>query len=98
MLTYDSYHRAVLEIRENPNAAYAQHCIACRGQHRFENCSTLNDHNFLKQHCIRFCQNVRRDQLELSQQRGEQVNFMDRQCFDNEESTVTTVIGIFLLL
>jgi len=52
MFTYDSYHRAVLAIQENPSAAYAQHCIACRGQHRFKNCPTLNNHDFLKQHYI----------------------------------------------
>jgi len=47
----------------------------------------LNDHDFLKQHYIRFCQNVRRDQGELSQQRGEQVNFMDqRSYFDDSDS------------
>ena len=87
MLTYDDCRRAALAIRENPNAACGQHCVACRGQHRFKNCPTLNDHDFLKQHCIRFCQNVCRDQVELSQQRVEPVNFMDQQHFDdNEES------------
>jgi len=87
MLTYDNYRRAVLAIRENTNAAYLPNCIACRGQHRFKNCPTLNDHDFLKQHHIRFCRNVRRDQTELSQQRIEPVNFMDQRYFDdNEES------------
>jgi len=52
MLTYDNYRRAVLAIRENPNTAYLPNCIVCRGQHRFENCPTLNDHDFLKQHYI----------------------------------------------
>jgi len=52
MLTYDNYCRAVLAICKNPNAAYLQHCIVCRGQHRFENCPTLNDHDFLRQHYI----------------------------------------------
>ena len=87
MLTCDNCCRAVLAIRENPNAACSQHCVACRGQHRFENCPTLNDHDFLKQHCVRFCQNVRRDQVELSQQRTEPVNFMDRQYFDDDEES-----------
>jgi len=82
MFTYDSYCRAVLAIKDNPSAAYAQHCIVCRGQHRFENCPTLNNHDFLKQHYIQFCQNVRQDQAELSPQRDEQVNFMDRGYFD----------------
>jgi len=87
MLTYDNYRRAVLAIRENPNAAYLQNCIVCRGQHHFENCPTLNDHDFLKQHYIRFCQNVCRDQVELSQQRTEPINFMDRQYFDDDEES-----------
>jgi len=87
MLTYDNYRRAALAIQENPNAAHAQHCVVCRGQHRFENCPTLNDHDFLKQHHIRFCQNVCRDQVELSQQRMEPVNFMDQRHFDNIEES-----------
>jgi len=52
MFTYDSYCRMVLAIQENPSVAHAQHCIVCRGQHRFENCPTLNNHDFLKQHHI----------------------------------------------
>jgi len=87
MLAFDNYRRAVLAIRENPNTAYLPNCIVCRGQHRFENCPTLNDHDKLKQHYIRFCQNVRRDQTELSQQRTEPVNFMNRQCFDDDEES-----------
>ena len=87
MLAFDNCRRAVLAIRENPNTAYSPNCIVCRGQHRFKNCSTLNDHDFLKQHYIRFCQNVRRDQAELSQQRTEPVNFMDRQHFDDDEDS-----------
>ena len=86
MLAYDNYRRAVLAIRENPNTAYLPNCIACRGQHRFENCPTLNDHDFLKQHYIRFCQNVRRDQAELTPQRNEPASFMDHGYFDDEES------------
>jgi len=87
MLTYDNYRRAVLAIRENPNAAYLPNCIVCRGQHRLKNCPTLNDHDFLKQHYIRFCQNVHRDQTELSQQRTEPINFMDHKYFDDDEES-----------
>jgi len=87
MLTCDNCRRAVLAIRANPNTACATNCVACRGQHRFENCPALNDHDFLKQHCIRFCQNVRRDQTELSQQRIEPVNFMDQRHFDDGEES-----------
>ena len=95
LFTFDCYRRAVHVIRDNPNAACAQHCIVCRGQHHFENCPTLNDHDFLKQHCIQFCQNVRRDQVKLSQQRGEQVNFMDHTYLMMRNLTVRAVIGIF---
>ena len=74
-------------ICDTPNAAHAQHCIACQGQRRFEDCTMLNDHDFLKQHCICFCQTVRCDQADLSQQRGEQVNFMgQRAYFDDTDS------------
>jgi len=38
-------------------------------------------------HYIRFCQNVCRDQVQLSQQRVEPVNFMDRQYFDDDEES-----------
>jgi len=86
LFTFDCYRRAVHAIRDNPNASSARHCIVCRGQHHFENCPTLNDNDFLKQHYVHFCQNVRRDQVELSHQRGEQVNFMDRTYFDDSDS------------
>jgi len=43
--------------------------------------------NFPKQHYIRFCQNVCRDQVKLSQQRTEPINFMDRQYFDDDEES-----------
>jgi len=86
LFTFDCYRTAVHAIRDNPNAAYAQHCVVCRGQHCFKNCPTLNNNDFLKQHYIRFYQNVCRDQNELTPQRGEPVNFMDRTYFDDEES------------
>jgi len=87
MLAFDNCRRAALAIRANPNAACSTNCIVCRGQHRFENCPALNDHDFLKQRCIRLCQNVRRDQTELSQQRIEPVNFMDQRHFDDGEES-----------
>ena len=88
LLAFDRYRRAVHAIREDTNSAYKQNCIVCRGQHRFENCTTLNDHDFLKQHYIRFCQNVRRDQAELArQQQVEKVNFMDRDPYKNDSES-----------
>lgn len=84
LMTFDIYRRAVHAIREDPNVAYEQRCIVCRGIHRFEQCDTLNDHDFLKQHYIRFCQNVRRDQAALSRQREETTNFVDRQLYNDD--------------
>ena len=83
MHAYDMYRAAVLAISRDPNIAYNQRCVVCRGEHRFENCSTLNDHDFLKQHYIRFCQNVRRDQAEIARQNRE-LNFIDHDAYGNE--------------
>jgi hypothetical protein len=44
---------------ENVNSP--QQCIVCNGHHRFDQCEVLNNTNFLRSHCIRFCQQVRRD-------------------------------------
>lgn len=84
LMAFDMCCRAVYAIREDPNVAYEQRCIVCRGVHRFEQCDTLNDHDFLRQHYIRFCQNVRRDQAALAQQRDKPTNFIDRRLYDND--------------
>jgi len=55
LLTFDVHHWAAHAILENPNVACMQHCSICRGTHHFKDCTTLNDHDFLKQHYIRFC-------------------------------------------
>jgi len=36
-------------------------CIVCNGNHRFDQCEVLNNTNFLRSHCIRFCQQLRRE-------------------------------------
>ena len=59
---FNNYRQAVNAIKSNNNAAYEARCIVCNGQHRFENCDVLNNADFLRQHYIRYCQNVRRDQ------------------------------------
>ena len=83
MHAYDMYRKAVFAISQDPDVAYRQRCIVCSGQHRFENCTTLNDHDFLKQHYIRFCQNVRRDQAEIARQNRD-LNFIDHDAYGNE--------------
>jgi len=37
------------------------HCIVCNGHHRFDQCKVPNNTNFLRLHCIRFCQQVCQD-------------------------------------
>jgi len=85
LTVFDSYGRAVNAIKDNTNVAFGQHCIVCKAQHCFENCPVLNDHDFLKKHYIRFCQNVRRDHTELQTNR-ESVHFMDRHFLDDSDS------------
>jgi len=85
LAVFDSYRKAVLAIKNDANVAFGQHCIVCKAQHRFENCPTLNDHEFLKKHYIRFCQNVRRDHTDLQDNRAP-VNFMDRSYMDDSDS------------
>ena len=36
-------------------------CIVCGENHRFDKCDVLNNHEFLKSHYIRYCQQIRRD-------------------------------------
>ena len=36
-------------------------CIVCGGTHRFDKCDVLNNHEFLRGHYIRYCQQARRD-------------------------------------
>jgi len=85
LLVFDSYQKAMNAIKEDTNVAFGTHCIVCKGQHRFENCPTLNNHKFLKKHYIRFCQNVCRDHTELQLNR-EPVNFMDQRFIDDSGS------------
>jgi len=85
LAVFDSYRKAVLAIKNDTNVAFGQHCIVCKAQHRFENCPTLNDHEFLKKHYIRFCQNVRRDHTDLRDNRAS-VNFMDQSYMGDSDS------------
>ena len=62
---YDVYRQAINLVKANNNVAYEPRCIVCNGQHHFENCKTLNNAEFLRQHYIRFCQTIRRDQANL---------------------------------
>jgi len=52
---------SVNAIKQNNNLACETRCIVCNREHCFKNCNTLNNTTFLCQHCIQFCQNVKRD-------------------------------------
>ena len=88
---FNNYRQAINAIKSNSNAAYETRCIVCNGQHRFENCDVLNNADFLRQHYIRYCQNVRRDQAarnatfqgNADEHQGARVNFLDVGEYDN---------------
>jgi len=66
----DMHWMSVNTIKQNSNLAHETRCIVCNGEHRFENCNTLNNTAFLHQHCIQFCQNVKKDQAALTTEEG----------------------------
>ena len=63
---YHVYSACVHRIKAEPTNTYIQPCIVCGGNHRFEACTVLNNTEFLKQHYIRYCQQIRRDSCHLA--------------------------------
>ena len=61
-VVFHQYAAAVHQISQDPKVAYSPDCIVCRGKHRFENCPTLNNIDFLRSHYVRLCQMLRRDE------------------------------------
>ncbi len=55
------YSACVHQIKAKPTTADEQPCIVCGGNHRFDGCGVLNNTDFLKQHYIRYCQQIRRE-------------------------------------
>ena len=49
------------EVQARPQSASSQPCIVCNGNHRFDTCDVLNNTQFIRQHYIRFCQQLRRE-------------------------------------
>lgn len=88
---FNTYRQAVNAIKSNNDVAYETRCIVCNGQHRFENCEVLNNADFLRQHYIRYCQNVRRDQAARNAtfqansngQQGARVNYLNADDYDD---------------
>ena len=56
------YRAALYSIKSQPSNATIRPCIVCGLNHRFDGCSVLQDHDFLRQHYIRFCQLLHREQ------------------------------------
>ena len=48
-------------IKRDPSVADRQPCIVCGEDHRFADCKVLQNTDFLRQHYIRFCQQIRRE-------------------------------------
>ena len=60
-MLYHMYSAAVLAIQQKPDMAEKQICIVCGKEHRFVDCQVLKNTEFLKQHYIRYCQQIRRE-------------------------------------
>ena len=59
---HEHYTACIHQIRSSPSAATLPTCIACGGQHTFSNCTVLQNLPFLRDHYIRWCQYMRREQ------------------------------------
>ncbi len=58
---YHMYALCVHRINTSPNTAYQRPCIVCGQEHAFDGCPVLQDSQFLRDHYIRYCQQVRRE-------------------------------------
>ena len=58
---YHQHAVAVHAITATPSKSEQQPCIVCGGEHKFSGCPVLSEPEFLKQHYIRYCQQLRRD-------------------------------------
>ena len=56
------YSAQVFQTQREPNRAFSSPCLVCSGSHRFTDCPILNDTEFLRQHYIRWCQQLKQDQ------------------------------------
>ena len=63
---HQHYSACIHQIRSSPSAATLPTCIACGGQHTFSNCTVLQNLPFLRDHYIRWCQYMRREQTARS--------------------------------
>jgi len=97
---YHIYCASVLKIGANPADATASKCIVCGDTHRFDKCPILQNTAFLKQHYIRFCQQLRREAAARNKTfpgndqppapKTATVNFIDTQDSDDDESDFQT--------
>ncbi len=58
---YHHYGACIHMIKNDVNRASLQPCIVCGGDHQFSDCRVLKNTEFLKQHYIRYCQQIRRE-------------------------------------
>lgn len=57
---YHIYCASICRINSEPNTARSPTCIVCGENHRFEQCDILKNTQFLKEHYITYCQQLRR--------------------------------------
>ena len=58
---FASHSAAIHRIDLDIHAVEQQPCIVCGGGHRFDSCNVLKNTSFLRDHYIRYCQNLRRE-------------------------------------
>ena len=58
---FATYSASVNLIKANSKVADMQPCIVCGDEHKFADCDVLRNTDFLREHYIRYCQNIRRD-------------------------------------
>ncbi|MCE2995759.1 MAG: hypothetical protein LW863_09185 [Flammeovirgaceae bacterium] len=59
--SYVRYFATINQVASNPRLATASPCIICGDTHTFENRPTLNNHDYLRNHFIKFSTFLRRD-------------------------------------
>ena len=82
---FAQYTAAIYKIEKTGNFTKNQKCLVCDGIHRFDGCPVLLDTTFLKNHYIRYCQSLKKEQLARQAAFGTQgqrapsahVNFVD---------------------
>ena len=88
MHLHHSFCFAVQTIKDQPERAFTGDCIVCRQQHTFDNCPILKDIEFLKNHYVRFCQLMRKNQASMMSRDDPNRNRTDVNYVDSETNYI----------